>query len=273
MRRKLLFILKRRNIFNYENACLFLFLLYVAIVVYICLIHAFIFRWNNSLIAMNHTPWLFELKVKHFSLCDTTVFEMFARLYWSPLWFYFHQICNQLYSKLDSFSSRTPISRMQLQHIFVSIFIIFGFCFGELISINLYSKSENSSVNGLGLFSLHEGEGYNYLFLGNPKTAQKLIYDTQMYQVFFYYVYLFPYYLTLVNNFLQLSSVHYPFKIKIKKNGDLKFTYSNRLYAMKNVDDPHNYSNEYYAIYYYPKSSIVPSQAMKVTITTSIPTN
>ena len=31
--------------------------------------------------------------------------------------------------------------------------------------------------------------------------------------------------------------------------------------------------NEYYAIYYYPKSSIVPSQAMKVTITTSMPAN
>ena len=42
---------------------------------------------------------------------------------------------------------------------------------------------------------------------------------------------------------------------------------------MKNVDDPHNYTNEYYAIYYYPKSSIVPSQAMKVTITTSMPAN
>lgn len=182
---------------------------------------------------------------------------------------------NSIYAKPNSyfFKSTLGMQIQYIQHTFLSILIIISHCSCELISISLYAKSDNSSINGLGLFSLHEGEGYNYLFLGDPKNAQKLVYDTKMYHVFFYYVYLFPYYLTLVNNFLQLSSVHYPFKIKIKKNGDLTFTYSDRLYAMKNVDDPHNYSNEYYAIYYYPKSSIVPSQAMKVTITTSMPAN
>lgn len=124
------------------------------------------------------------------------------------------------------------------------------------------------TVDGMGLYSLHEGEGYNFFFLVKAEEAQELIYDTRMYQIYFYYNYFVKYKLTICNYFLQLSYVHYPFKVKIKENGDLKFTGSKKLYAVKNVKDPHSYTNQNYALYYYKDKLLIPPGAIEVMVTT-----
>lgn len=155
-----------------------------------------------------------------------------------------------------------------LQLIVTVISIIFVNVNCEFISIRLFVKSQNTTVDGMGLYSLHEGEGYNFFFLGEEEEAQQLIYDTRMYQIYFYYNYFVKYKFTICNYCLQLSYVHYPFKVKIKKNGDLKFTGSKKLYAAKNVKDPHSYSNQNYALYYCKDKKLIPPGAIEVTVTT-----
>ncbi|KAK6867628.1 Cell wall protein RHD3 [Candida tropicalis] len=137
----------------------------------------------------------------------------------------------------------------------------------KLIPLRLFIESNNGTLDGMGLYSLHEGEGYNFFFLGQPQEAQEFAYDTRMYHIYFYYQYFVKYKLTICNSFLQLSYVHYPFKVKIKKNGELQFTGYKNLYAVKNVNDPHSYSTQKYAVYYYKNKKLVPPDAIEVKIT------
>lgn len=153
-------------------------------------------------------------------------------------------------------------------NVYVTFLIIYVPQFAcELVSLRLFVKSNNATLDGMGLYSLHEGEGYNFFFLGQPHEAQELIYDTKMYHIYFYYQYFVKYKFTICYNFLQLSYVHYPFKVKIKKNGELRFTGYKNLYAVKNVNDPHSYSIQKYAIYYYKNKKLVPPDAIEIKIT------
>ncbi|KAL6450299.1 hypothetical protein SBY92_002233 [Candida maltosa Xu316] len=65
-----------------------------------------------------------------------------------------------------------------------------------LINILLYAESKNQSINGMEVFSLDEGNFYNFFFLGQSNQSQQLVYDTEMYHVYSYYMNSFKYYFT-----------------------------------------------------------------------------
>ncbi|RCK56279.1 Cell wall protein RHD3 [Candida viswanathii] len=157
---------------------------------------------------------------------------------------------------------RSNITRVAATLMAIAVATIYS----ELIPIRLFVKSKNETLNGMGLYSLHEGEGYNFFFLGQPQEAQDLVYDTRMFHIYFYYHYFVKYKFTVCINFLQLSYVHYPFKVKIKKNGDLTFTGYKKMYAVQNVDDPHSFSSLRYALYNYKDKTSVPPAAVEVSL-------
>lgn len=69
----------------------------------------------------------------------------------------------------------------------------------------------------------------------------------------------------LRRRFLQLSKGE-PYKVKIKKNGELDFNGDDNLWAVKNIKDSVNHSKKNYAIVYYKNKNDVPKGSKKVKV-------
>ncbi|KGU29192.1 hypothetical protein MGS_03910 [Candida albicans P78042] len=150
-------------------------------------------------------------------------------------------------------------------------FILFTFLLfvapilGKIQNVYLYVRSQNQTVNGNGLYSVKERPGINYFFLGPPNRAQKLIYDDQNYYIYQRVDPHTRYYFGIQRNILQLSKGN-PQRVVMRRNGELNFRGDDKLYAVKNIGDPINYSKDHYAVKYYANKNNVPKHAPKVTV-------
>ena len=57
-----------------------------------------------------------------------------------------------------------------------------------------------------------------------------------------------------------------PQRVVMRRNGELNFRGDDKLYAVKNIGDPINYSKDHYAVKYYANKNNVPKHAPKVTV-------
>lgn len=134
-----------------------------------------------------------------------------------------------------------------------------------LQNVYLYVKSNDKDVNGDWLYSVKEDKGINYFFLGSQKKAKKLIYDDENKYIYEQVDSHTKWYYLIDKNILQLSKGE-PYKVKIKKNGELDFNGDDNLWAVKNIKDPANHSKKNYAIVYYKNKNDVPKGAKKVKV-------
>ncbi|RCK56282.1 Cell wall protein PGA30 [Candida viswanathii] len=153
---------------------------------------------------------------------------------------------------------------MRSNFLIVAFLCFFTPVFCCLNDIYLYVKSNDKRINGWGLYYVKEDDGVNYFFLGSNR-AKKLIYDDKN-----KYIYNQPnartkWYYLINKNFLQISNGK-PYKVNIKKDGELDFSGDDNLWAVKEVKDPVNYSKNHYAIVYYKNRKDVPKDAIKVKV-------
>ena len=120
--------------------------------------------------------------------------------------------------------------------------------FAAVRPVRLYATSEDISFNGRGLYSIHEGAGINYLFLGAPQLLQ---YNNES-RVLYLELSTPPsnakQYLAFQSEFLALTVAQEPLPVDIANDGTVTFPRSEPLYAAKNVSDPYRHSEEVYAV-------------------------
>ena len=102
-------------------------------------------------------------------------------------------------------------------------------------------------------------------FLRSSQSCPKLIYDDQNYYIYQQVDPHTRYYFGIQRNILQLSKGN-PQRVVMRRNGELNFRGDDKLYAVKNIGDPINYSKDHYAVKYYANKNNVPKHAPKVTV-------
>lgn len=111
--------------------------------------------------------------------------------------------------------------------------------------IQLITDSSESSVNGLGLSSKHEGAGINYFFLGSG--SETLEFDEATGQVSIDIGNSVKQSISVdAGNFLQLSVTEFQ-KVTVA-DGVVSVDGNDKFYACKNVSDPYRYSADSYAV-------------------------
>ena len=107
----------------------------------------------------------------------------------------------------------------------------------------MVADSPETSVNGLGLSSLHEGAGINYFFLGSG--SQTLMWDDESGAVSVKLGEITQS-ISISNTILQLS-VFEPSRVTVA-DGVVSVDGNDSFYACKNISDPYNYSEKSYAV-------------------------
>ena len=132
---------------------------------------------------------------------------------------------------------------------FLAILSLSSSALATISSIQLFAKSDDSKVDGLGLYSKHEGAAIDYLFLG--KNGADLKYDDEKKQIFqelktssITVRQLF----TLGGDVYEVGATDNFIPVTINKDGTLSFTGDDKVYASKNVNDPYRYSESEYAV-------------------------
>ncbi|KAK9481745.1 hypothetical protein V1527DRAFT_387640, partial [Lipomyces starkeyi] len=113
----------------------------------------------------------------------------------------------------------------------LSLAMLVAFTAGALatpVDVYLKVKSENSTVDGMGLTSIREGDALNYVFLAAG--SQLLVYESAnstIYDPTFYTMGSYPFYLELFGSVLVISIGENPARFRIDSNRYL--TYNGRL--------------------------------------------
>ncbi|KAK9234648.1 hypothetical protein V1525DRAFT_412424 [Lipomyces kononenkoae] len=129
--------------------------------------------------------------------------------------------------------------------------------------VYLRVKSENATINGMGLASIQENDGVNYVFL--EAGPQLLVYESDnstIYDPTIYQILPNPYYLQFSGSLVMISiASNNPTRFRIDANSYLTYNGSQVVfYATKNTDDPNNYSlYAYQALYYGTDGKFAPN--------------
>ncbi|ODV80293.1 uncharacterized protein CANTADRAFT_50492 [Suhomyces tanzawaensis NRRL Y-17324] len=139
--------------------------------------------------------------------------------------------------------------------------------------IDLYIDSQNKEVDGNSLQPLHEGAAIQYLFLGHQQNAFQYDSDTQVLSGPNPPQTPFANNFSIVDHVAWTSSSTEATKVTIigGHSADRGFLAingsSDGFYAVKNINDPYQYSNQQYALVYYPDGG-QPDGAISVNIRT-----
>ncbi|CAI5759192.1 unnamed protein product [Candida verbasci] len=131
------------------------------------------------------------------------------------------------------------------------------------VKANLFLESKDKSVDKLNLYSRRVGAGINYLYAveGN---GQVLSYDSKNLSIFTNESNIRLNFNTQ-NDVLQLS-VFEPLKVVIDKYKRVRFEGFRDLYAVKNLNEPYNFSSSNFAIVKHATKSRVPKGAIPVSL-------
>ncbi|KAK9427356.1 hypothetical protein V1505DRAFT_380437 [Lipomyces doorenjongii] len=134
--------------------------------------------------------------------------------------------------------------------------------------VYLKVKSQNSTIDGMGLISMREGDALNYVFLAAG--SQLLVYESAnstIYDPMFYPTGPYPFYLELFGSNLVVSIGENPTRFRINSNGYLTYNGSVTVfYAAKNTSDPYDYSLHAYQALYSTESRYVPIGSIPFTV-------
>ncbi|KAK9478781.1 hypothetical protein V1514DRAFT_330363 [Lipomyces japonicus] len=130
--------------------------------------------------------------------------------------------------------------------------------------VKLEAKSSDSSVDGKSLSSIHEGAGFNYVFLGQngepfvfyPGNGSLIAADID---------FEFPYAVGIQDNIVTVGILG-PTAFTITDGTLAVNGSSSGFYAAKNTNDPYSYSKESFQVLYYADKSDAPSGAVAITI-------
>ncbi|KAK9235020.1 hypothetical protein V1525DRAFT_411264, partial [Lipomyces kononenkoae] len=131
-------------------------------------------------------------------------------------------------------------------------------------SVYLKVKSNDSTIDGQGLSSIHEGAAINYVFLGGA--SELLAYESSNNTIYDPYIYPpYPFYLQLLDSVVIVAvglsdNVE---QFRVDSNNYLTVNGSeNVFYAAKNTSDPYDYSAYSYQALYFADKSAAPEGAI-----------
>ena len=125
----------------------------------------------------------------------------------------------------------------------LSLAILSSIAVAAVSEVEFVADSSETSVNGLGLSSIHEGAGINYFLLGSG--SQTLMWDdaTGAASAKFGEI---TQNVCISNSIVQLS-VFEPSKVTVA-DGVVSIDGNDSFFACKNINDPYNYSEKSYAV-------------------------
>ncbi|KAK9357729.1 hypothetical protein V1504DRAFT_463507 [Lipomyces starkeyi] len=130
-------------------------------------------------------------------------------------------------------------------------------------SVYLTVKSDNPTIDGQGLSSIHEGAAINYVFLGSGG-SEELVYESSNSTIYNPYIFPgYPFYLQIWGNILVVGVGETITQFKIDSSNYLTVNGSESgFYAVMNTNDPYNYSAYAYEALYYADGQDVPTGAI-----------
>jgi hypothetical protein len=127
----------------------------------------------------------------------------------------------------------------------LSLAILSSIAVAAVSEIELVADSSETSVNGLGLSSIHEGAGINYFLLGSG--SETLKFDEETGTVYANLTDTITQYVSINSaNILQLS-VLAPQKVTVA-DGVVSVDGNESFFACKNINDPYRYTEKSFAI-------------------------
>lgn len=119
--------------------------------------------------------------------------------------------------------------------------------YAALTNVTLWAQSDDQSINGNGLSSIHEGAAINYFFLGSA--AQTLVYDDENNWIYFQPIPDLKQYFSVYQTIVQMTvATEAGTTVTIDDAGVLSFEGSSDFYAQKNINDPYSYSKTSFAV-------------------------
>ncbi|KAK9320529.1 hypothetical protein V1517DRAFT_329092 [Lipomyces orientalis] len=135
-------------------------------------------------------------------------------------------------------------------------------------NVTLKVKSDDATIDGMGLSSIHEGAAINYVFLGIG--SEDLVYETTNSTIYDPAIIpQFPFYLQIWGNVIAVAVglTDDVSQFRVDSNSYLTVNGSeNVFYAAKNTNDPYNYSSAQYQAVYYADKSDAPEGSIPFTI-------
>ncbi|KAK9350100.1 hypothetical protein V1505DRAFT_378047 [Lipomyces doorenjongii] len=133
-------------------------------------------------------------------------------------------------------------------------------------SVYLKVKSDNPTIDGQGLSSIHEGAAINYVFLGSG--SEELVYDSSNSTIYDPYIFPgYPFYLQIWGNIVIIGVGETITEFEIDSSNYLTVNGSESgFYAVMDTNDPYNYSAYAYEALYYPDGQDVPEGAIPFSI-------
>ncbi|KAK9342431.1 hypothetical protein V1522DRAFT_327800, partial [Lipomyces starkeyi] len=130
-------------------------------------------------------------------------------------------------------------------------------------SVYLTVKSDNPTIDGQGLSSIHEGAAINYVFLGSGG-SEELVYESSNSTIYNPYIFPgYPFYLQIWGNIVVVAVGETITQFKIDSSNYLTVNGSESgFYAVMNTNDPYNYSAYEYEALYYADGQDVPTGAI-----------
>lgn len=125
-----------------------------------------------------------------------------------------------------------------------SLAILSSIAVAAVSEIELVADSSETSVNGLGLSSIHEGAGINYFLLGSD--SETLKFDEETGTVYANLTDTITQFVSISNNILQLS-VFTPQKVTVA-DGVVSVDGNDAFFACKNINDPYRYTEKSFAV-------------------------
>lgn len=126
----------------------------------------------------------------------------------------------------------------------LSLAILSSIAVAAVSEIELVADSSETSVNGLGLSSIHEGAGINYFLLGSG--SETLKFDEETGTVYANLTDTITQFVSISDNILQLS-VFSPQKVTVA-DGVVSVDGNDAFFACKNINDPYRYTEKSFAV-------------------------
>ncbi|KAK9374912.1 uncharacterized protein V1513DRAFT_444029 [Lipomyces chichibuensis] len=128
--------------------------------------------------------------------------------------------------------------------------------------VYLKVKSDNPTIDGQGLSSIHEGAAINYVFLGSG--SEELVYESSNSTIYDPYILPgYPFYLQIWGNIVIIGVGETVNQFEIDSSNYLTVNGSESgFYAAMNTNDPYNYSAFAYEAVYYPEAKDAPKGAI-----------
>ncbi|GME71117.1 unnamed protein product [Ambrosiozyma monospora] len=133
---------------------------------------------------------------------------------------------------------------------------------GYLQNISLYVDSDNTEINGNGLYTKHSGAGTDFFYLGTG--ADSLVFDSETKHVYRAYGPQYEQYFAADNSGFVLMTVDDAIDVHFTQiNGGKQYMSlgnstqdQGTFYACKNVNDPGHYSTSSYELMYYTGENV-----------------